>query len=108
MYSGIDLAIKDSDGKRYSLNLKMDPSKRLPGGGMESAIEYKFYFESVSGPKVYSIAWDEFHPSFRGRDQPDAPPLDPSRILYMSIMCASNFDMQKGDFSLELESIVAQ
>ncbi len=44
----------------------------------------------------------EFHASFRGREIPDAPPLDPARIRQVGLMIAAR---QAGPFALDIRRI---
>lgn len=112
---GLLLRISNADGMRYvprsrdrlilitnsySLNLKTEES------GTSSAVEYKFFFDTLMNQSTeFEIPWSKFVPFFRGREQNNAPALDPSNIQSMSIMCASGFDTQKGDYALTVESI---
>ncbi|GAA5971604.1 hypothetical protein JCM11641_000657 [Rhodosporidiobolus odoratus] len=49
--------------------------------------------------------WQDFHATYRGREQTDAPALDPSSIYELGFMCRSNFGDQAGDFSLDVVSL---
>ena len=82
------------------MNLKTEES------GRSASVEYKFSFDTLTNQSSeFEIPWPKFVPFFRGREQTDAPPLDPYNIQSMSIMCASGFDTQKGDYALTVESI---
>ncbi|GAA6061492.1 hypothetical protein JCM10212_000196 [Sporobolomyces blumeae] len=49
--------------------------------------------------------WDEFRPTYRGRPQDDAKPLDTEAIYELSFMCRSSFGLQAGPFSLTILSL---
>ena len=88
---------------RYSLNLKMERGD--PSSVTQSTVEYKYEFKSTSASVTHRIPWSDFVPFYRGRPKTDAPPLNPASLNALSIMCASGFDTQKGNFVLILESI---
>jgi hypothetical protein len=76
--------------------------------GLDENFEYRFHFIPNSDhPVVFRATWDQFRPTFRGRERDDAPKLDPSRIYSMSIMCSSYFNAQKGWFELMIDYIAA-
>ncbi len=96
-WTGISLRVR-GDGKSYKLGVKNDLSW--------NAVMYQASFETVAGQ------WTEVRlpfrtcctPQFRGRDVPDAPPLDPSSILQITIMIS---EKQEGPFQLEMDWIGA-
>lgn len=96
-YKGLLVRIESGDGKKYSINLK-NPDRD---------IEYRYSFQSLLNPVTLVIPWSDFIATYRGRDMPSSPKLDPSSISSLSIMCASYFDKQRGDFELVLDAILA-
>jgi len=96
-WTGLALRVR-GDGKTYRLGLKVDAN--LDG------IMYQASFPTTAGE------WTEVQlpfvsccaPTFRGRNVPNAPPLDPARLLQISVMVS---DKQEGPFQLEIDSISA-
>jgi len=96
-YQGLALRVR-GDGKRYTLSLKLDSA--LDG------IMYQAPFQTVAGE------WTEVRlpfasccaPVFRGRQVPDTPPLDASKIMQFGLMIA---EKQEGPFRLEIDWIRA-
>ena len=97
MYKGLIINLDCADGKKYSLNFKIT--------GID--VEYRFSFQSQTQSTTLYTTWDDFIATYRGRNIPNAPKFDPSKIVSASIMCASYFDLQNGDFSIVLDSILA-
>jgi hypothetical protein len=96
-YQGLIVRIQQGDEKIYSINLK----------NPDSDIEYRYSFSSQQNPQTLTVPWTKFIATYRGRDMPNAPKLDSCSITSLSIMCASYFDKQRGDFSLILDAILA-
>ncbi|GAA5879618.1 hypothetical protein JCM8547_003549 [Rhodosporidiobolus lusitaniae] len=119
---------------RYVLLLKNDKPERREDGRRESVVVYEWElnvkeFEEVrvggkrgdgrkkeedeekllSGKEKEAVTvlarWGKFKPHYRGKEKPDAEPLDPSSIYELSFMCRSNFGDQAGDFSLDIVSL---
>jgi len=94
--SGIVIRVR-GDGKRYKLNLKTDSA--LDG------VMYRVPFETREGEwQTLRFPFSRFRASFRGREVPDAPPLDPARIASFGLLIS---DKQAGPFRLELAWIGA-
>lgn len=107
-YDGIKLNIEKSDGKVYTLILK---DKLLPqnrNGREQSTVSFEYDFKTAGaqsrGGKVF-VAWNEFKPTYRGREKKDAEPLDLKKVKRFSIMMRSFFGTQEGDFALSIISI---
>lgn len=96
-YQGLVIKIEKGDQKAYSLNLK----------NPDTDIEYRYSFQSQRNPVTMIVPWDKFIATYRGRELPNQPKLDAGNISSASIMCASYFDKQKGDFELVLDVILA-
>jgi len=96
-WTGLALRVR-GDGNRYILGLKNDTSW--------NSVMYQASFETVAGQ------WTEVRlpfanccaPTFRGREVAEAPALDPTRIIQMSLMIS---DKQEGPFQLEIDWIAA-
>lgn len=94
------------DGRIYQLRLRTDATLADVPDAPErgDAISWAARFESGSGWREHELRWEAFAPTFRGRDLPGAPPLDPGRIRSLSLMVA---DEQAGAFGLELAHLAA-
>lgn len=83
------------DGRRYKLNLRTDDAF--------DGVNYQAAFEAPKGTwTLVRLPLSGFHPTFRGRRVPGAPPLDPARVRQAGLMIA---DGQAGSFALGLRSI---
>lgn len=109
-FSGIRIHVHGSQfaakPTSFVFNLKTSKPERRPDGRLESRLTYEYEFDG-SEAKVLEANWDDFKPTYRGRPKADAPPIDPSEIVEVSIMCRSNFDKQSGEFDLLLGEIEA-
>lgn len=112
-YDGIKLDLGKSDGKRYTFILKDELLPKNPGNGREQATtsyEYDFNLSENSALAESSftlVKWDQFTPTYRGKEKKDAPKLDKKNIKRFSIMMRSFFGDQEGEFSLVIKSIKA-
>ena len=83
------------DGKRYKLNLKTDAAF--------DGVQYQTAFTTPAGEWTsVALPLDAFAPKFRGRDVPDAPAIDPARIVTVGFLIS---DRQEGPFRLEVRAI---
>jgi hypothetical protein len=95
-HDGIVIRLR-GDGKRYKLNLRTDSSF--------DGILYRVPFETREGEwQELRFPFSDFVASFRGRAVPDAPPLDPARIVSFGFLIS---DKQEGPFRLEITQIGA-
>jgi monofunctional biosynthetic peptidoglycan transglycosylase len=95
-YAGIALRVR-GDGRTYKLNLKTD-------GGLDGVL-YRVSFETVAGEwQTVRFPFAAFEASFRGGPVPDAPPLNPKRIVSMGFLIS---DRQAGPFRLEIAWLTA-
>ena len=86
------------DGKRYKFNLRTDNSF--------DGVNYQVGFHPPAGVWTeIRLAVADFLPSYRGRQVPDAPPLDPAKVRQIGLMIA---DRQAGPFALKVRSIRAE
>lgn len=87
-YDGLELVINKADTKTYTLTLKNDILPRRPDGREQSTLswEYDFQADSPNKPCRIFVHWDEFRPTYRGKEIPDAEPLDLKRIRRFGIM----------------------
>jgi len=82
-------------GKRFKLNLITDDSL--------DTLSYQTEFEpSTSEWQSIRLPIQAFKATFRGREVPGAPALDPARIRQIGLMIAGR---QAGRFALEVRSI---
>lgn len=80
------LDISKSDEKQYTLTLKDELLPKSPNGREQSTVSWEYDFKSDSdGGKVY-IHWDDFKPTYRGREKKDTKPLDLQHIKRISFM----------------------
>ncbi len=84
---------------RYAMNLKQP--------GMLSGYEFKYNFSTLQNPKSFLIPWSLFETYYRGKLIPNATFIFDTfkPLTSLSIMCASYFNQQSGDFSLTLKEI---
>ena len=89
------IEVRHGAGKQFKLSLLTDD-------GFDS-VNYQASF-APSGPdwQVLRLPIAAFHASFRGREVPGAPALDPSRIRQVGLMIAAR---QAGPFALEVRHI---
>merc|ERR1711915_9532 len=96
-YAGIELQVSKGDKKRYTFILKDELLPPNPENGREQAtISYETDFElppqTVPGEtrdRYVFIPFKSLNPTYRGKLQKDAPPLDTSNVKRMSIMMKS-------------------
>lgn len=113
-YDGIELDVVKGDGKRYTFTIKNELLPPSGDGREQSTISWEFDFvvggenATVKGnnEKVF-IAWQELKPMYRGREKPDADPLDLKSVRRFSLMMRSFFAQQEGQFELVVSSISA-
>ncbi len=83
------------DGKRYKLNLRTDETF--------DGVNYQALFTPPAGQwTTVAIGVAAFRASFRGREVPQAPPLDTARVRQLGLMIA---DRQAGPFRLDVKAI---
>jgi len=106
-YEGLILDIAKSDEKQYTLTLKDELLPKSSNGREQSTVSWEYDFKVESdGAKVY-VYWDDFKPTYRGREKKDAKPLDLQHVKRISFMMRSFFGSQEGDFSLSITSVSA-
>jgi hypothetical protein len=82
-------------GRAYKLSLLIDDSF--------DSVSYQAGFEPAgSGWQTVRLPMAAFRASFRGREVPGAPPLDPARIRQVGLMIAAR---QAGPFTLGIRRI---
>jgi monofunctional biosynthetic peptidoglycan transglycosylase len=95
-YAGISMRVR-GDGQRYKLNLKTDASF--------DDIMYRVPFQTREGEwQTLRFPFSDFRASFRGREVPEAPRLDPARVASFGVLIS---DKQAGPFRLEIARIAA-
>ncbi|KAI9839868.1 MAG: hypothetical protein M1819_000060 [Sarea resinae] len=122
--SADDADEEDKSDKRYTLILKdtlLPPN--LSNGREQATISYEYDFRvpqsSSSSPSQPTlnpatttttsifIPFASLTPTYRGREQKDAPALNLAGVKRVSIMMRSFFDEQSGPFAMDLVSISA-
>lgn len=87
--------------KRYALTLKDEMPGRRDDGRERSTVSWEAAFQPSTAPaetadrRVVLLRWDDFVPTYRGREKRDARPLDPSAIKRIGLMmrrCVGNGD----------------
>jgi len=106
-YDGLLLDVAKSDGKQYTVTLKDELLPRSANGREQSTISWEYDFKPKSGGEKVFAKWDDFKATYRGREKPDAKPLELKKVKRISLMMRSFFGTQEGDFSLSLVSISA-
>lgn len=94
--TGLRLRVQ-GDGRQYRLRLWMSR-------GMNQVAWQSAFAPSSDTWSDVDLPFSTFTPTFRGRDVPGAPPLDPGRIVQVGLMVA---DGQGGPFQLRLREIRA-
>jgi len=90
-YEGLVLDIAKSDEKQYTLTLKDELLPKSPNGREQSTVSWEYDFKVESdGAKVY-VYWDDFKPTYRGREKKDAKPLDLKHVKRISFMMRRYF-----------------
>lgn len=82
-------------GKQYKLSLLTDD-------GFDSLNYQSSFAPSGAVWQTLRLPLATFRASFRGREVPDAPPLDPARIRQVGLLIAAR---QAGPFALDIERI---
>ncbi|KAL1625283.1 hypothetical protein SLS54_003371 [Diplodia seriata] len=112
-YDGIQIEIAKSDTTKYTFNIKNELLPPDPDTGREqSTISYEYDFvapspNTTAASSTIFIPWDQFKATYRGREDPDAPPVNLTDVKRFGVMTRSFFGNQEGNFSLSLKSISA-
>lgn len=86
------------DGRRYKLNLRTDDAF--------DGVNYQAEFTPDAGRWTrVRLPSSAFRPTFRGREVPNAPPLDPARVRQVGVMIAA---AQAGPFALAIQTIFGE
>ncbi|KAL6234630.1 hypothetical protein BDW75DRAFT_211895 [Aspergillus navahoensis] len=110
-YAGVEVDIDTaaSDKKLYTLILK-DERGLLPprdDGRERSGLSWEVDFRPGCNKDKVLVRWEDFRPTYRGKEVCDVEPLDRKAIRRFSIMMRSFFGEQEGDFTLSIVSIAA-
>lgn len=85
-YQGIVINVSGStDGKRYALTLKDCIPGRRDDGRRKSGISWQADFIPQGSGDVV-LNWKDFKATYRGKDKPDAEPLDLANIKRIGLM----------------------
>ncbi|KAL4818900.1 complex I intermediate-associated protein 30-domain-containing protein [Aspergillus spinulosporus] len=110
-YSGLEVDINTakSDTKLYTLIVK-DEKGLLPprdDGRERSGLSWEADFRPSYNRGKVAVKWEDFRPTYRGKEVRDVEPLDCKAIKRFSIMMRSFFGEQEGNFGLSIASIAA-
>jgi NADH dehydrogenase [ubiquinone] 1 alpha subcomplex assembly factor 1 len=83
------------DNKQFKLSL-------LTNDGLDSLNYQASFAPAGTGWQTVLLPLADFRASFRGREVPDAPPLDPARIRQVGLLIAGR---QAGSFALDSRRI---
>ncbi|TVY80310.1 Uncharacterized protein LSUE1_G005869 [Lachnellula suecica] len=85
-YDGLLLNIVKADGKKYTLTLKDELLPQRSDGREQSTISWEYDFTPTTGGAKVLAKWSDFNATYRGRDKPDAEPLDLKSVKRISLM----------------------
>ncbi|KAL4997014.1 complex I intermediate-associated protein 30-domain-containing protein [Aspergillus recurvatus] len=110
-YAGVELDIDTaaSDEKLYTLILK-DEKGLLPprdDGRERSGLSWEVDFRLGCNKGKVLVRWEDFRPTYRGKEVRNVEPLNLKAIRRFSIMMRSFFGEQEGDFTLSIVSVAA-
>ena len=114
-YDGIELSVGQGDDKVYTLILKDEEREAKRDDGREqSSLSWEYDFKapatiasgSIAGGRLF-VPWNDFKPTYRGREKKGAGPLKTRNVTRFSIMMRSFFDTQEGEFRVVFKSIAA-
>lgn len=92
-FEGLILKLR-GDGKRYGFRLKTDATF--------DGVSYQAEITPPAGAWVeIALPFSDFIPVYRGRQVPDHPPLDPSRIATFGLLISR----QEGPFRIDIEAV---
>jgi hypothetical protein len=99
-----------SKPKRWAVTLKDDLPGKRPDGRERSGISWEadFTWGPRDGGAEFFLPWSQFKATYRGRDKPDADPLNLAGIKRIGLMMRSFFEEQDGDFQIDLQAIRAR
>ncbi|KAF4446421.1 complex i intermediate-associated protein 30 [Fusarium austroafricanum] len=102
----IDLGCGSSK-QTFTLNVKDTIPEKRPDGRDEAGVSWEVDFKAPTEGGILFMSWDEFKPTYRGREVKDPKPLKLNDIKRISLMARSFFDKQDGDFKLTVNWIAA-
>ncbi|KAL5336352.1 NADH:ubiquinone oxidoreductase intermediate-associated protein 30 [Aspergillus crustosus] len=103
-YDGLELDITRSDGKLYTLVLKNEVLLLRDDGRERSSLSWEGDFQISGGEKgKVVLKWGDLTPRYRGKDvDRKGKELDLGGVKRFGIMMRSFFDMQQGEFEVEI------
>ncbi|KAJ5233961.1 uncharacterized protein N7469_005727 [Penicillium citrinum] len=105
-HDGLEIVVDRADGKVYTLTLKDEILPKRPDGREQSTVSWEFDFRAERRTTIF-VKWEDFRPTYRGKDKKDTEPLDLKNIKRFGIMVRSFFGEQEGPFELDIISIAA-
>lgn len=90
-YEGLQLLATAKDMKQYTIILKDEVHPLAANGREQASISYEYTFAldhraEPSNPLLITIPWSAFQPTYRGKVQHDAEPLNTKSIKRVSFM----------------------
>jgi hypothetical protein len=85
-YDGIELDIVEADQKRYTFLVKDELLPKSPNGREQSTISWEYDFTSKKDGEKLFVKWEDFQPTYRGKEKKDAGPLRLESVKRISIM----------------------
>ncbi|CAI7574514.1 unnamed protein product [Penicillium pancosmium] len=105
-HDGLEIIVDRADDKLYTLTLKNEILPKRSDGREQSSVSWEFDFR-VERQKTIFVKWEDFRPTYRGKDKVDAEPLNLKNVKRFGIMVRSFFGDQEGPFELGIISIAA-
>lgn len=78
------LKLGESDGKKYTFNLKDESLPKRPDGREQSTVSWEYDFDGKK--KDIFIPWSDFKPTYRGKPKADAEPLNLENVQRIGLM----------------------
>lgn len=131
-HDGLEIVVDRADDKLYTLTLKDEILPKRSDGREQSSVSWEFDFRAERRKTIF-VKWEDFRPTYRGKDKEDADPLNLKNIKRFGIMIrryeickdiiptymdeyresnssrffSSFFGEQEGPFELDIISIAA-
>lgn len=97
-HDGLEIVVDRADGKVYTLTLKDEILPKRPDGREQSTVSWEFDFRAERRTTIF-VKWEDFRPTYRGKDKKDTEPLDLKNIKRFGIM-VRRYAISNGFFDL--------
>lgn len=84
-HDGLEIIVDRADDKLYTLTLKDEILPKRSDGREQSSVSWEFDFR-VERQKTIFVKWEDFRPTYRGKDKVDAEPLNLKNVKRFGIM----------------------